>query len=239
MTMPRPVIGLTCYLEPSQWGAWQVPAAVLHAWYLDAITVAGGRAILLPPDDAGDVSVLDRIDALVLVGGADVDASRYGQVPHATADVPRTARDASELQLYRGARERDLPVLGICRGLQVMAVAHGGSLHQHVPEISTLVHREVPGTFTDHAARFEPGSLIATVMGGTQVVVNSSHHQAVADAGNLTVSGRAEDGTIEACEDDDGAFVLGVQWHPEHPDRRAVDGGIFRALVAAADRHRT
>lgn len=236
--MSRPVIALTCYLEPAAWGAWELPAALLPHWYLDAVAAAGGRPVLLPPDASEDVSVLDRVDGLVIVGGADVDARRYRQQPHQTADTPRTSRDDSELHLYRGARERDLPVLGVCRGLQVMAIAHGGSLHQHLPEVSSLVHREVPGQFVDHQATFAPGSLIATAMGATEATVNSSHHQAVADPGNLQITGWAADGTIEACEDDDGAFVLGVQWHPEHPDRRQLDAGLFRALLGAAVRHR-
>ncbi|MBU6244221.1 MAG: gamma-glutamyl-gamma-aminobutyrate hydrolase family protein [Actinomycetales bacterium] len=237
--MSRPVIGLTCYLEPARWGAWELPAALLPHWYVDAIQAAGGRVVLVPPDEDGDVDVLDRLDALVIVGGADVDARHYRQSSHETADEPRVARDSSELQLYRGARERDLPVLGICRGLQIMAVAHGGSLHQHLPDVSELVHRVVPGAFVEHEARFEPGSLIATVMGTTDTIVNSSHHQAVADPGSLQVTGTAADGTIEACEDDDRAFVLGVQWHPEHPDRRTADAGIFGALIDAATRYRS
>lgn len=234
----RPVIGLTCYQEPAAWGAWNLSAALIPHWYLDTVAAAGGRAVLLPPDADEDVSVLDRIDALVIVGGADIDARRYRQQPHQTADEPRTVRDDSELHLYRGARERDLPVLGICRGLQVMAIAHGGQLHQHLPEVSDLVHREVPGQFVEHQATFAVGSLIATAMGSTEAIVNSSHHQAVADAGSLQVTGWAADGTIEACEDDDGAFVLGVQWHPEHPDRRIQDAGLFRALIGAALRYR-
>lgn len=237
--MSRPVIGVTCYLEPAKWGAWELTAAVLPHWYLDAITAVGARPVLLAPDSDEDVSVLDRLDALVIVGGADVDARRYRQQPHQTADVPRTSRDDSELHLYRGARERDLPVLGICRGLQIMAVAHGGSLHQHLPEVSDLVHREVPGQFVEHEATFVPGSLIATAVGATKATVNSSHHQAVDDPGSLQVTGWAADGTIEACEDDDGAFVLGVQWHPEHPDRRSIDAGLFGALADAAKRYRS
>lgn len=236
--MSRPVIAVTCYLESARWGAWDVPAAVLPQWYLDAIARSGGRPILLPPDTDEDVSILDRVDALVLVGGADVGARRYRAEPHPTADQPRTTRDTSELHLYRGARMRDLPVLGICRGLQVMAVAHGGSLHQHLPEVSELVHREAPARFVDHEATFTPGSLVATAVGATKAIVNSSHHQAVDDPGDLQVTGWASDGTIEACEDDDAAFVLGVQWHPEHPERSAADAGLFHALVGAAIRHR-
>ena len=236
--MGRPVIAVTCYLEPARWGAWEVPAAVLPHWYLDAVAGSGGRPVLLAPDTDEDVSVLDRVDALVLVGGADVDARRYRSEPHPTADEPRTSRDASELHLYRGARERDLPILGICRGLQVMAVAHGGTLHQHLPEVSELVHRPAPAQFVEHEATFAPGSLAAIALGATSATVNSSHHQAVADPGNLQVTGWASDGTIEACEDDDGAFVLGVQWHPEHPDRRAADAGLFSALIDAANRYK-
>ena len=232
-----PVVGLSTYLEPARWGAWDVLAAVLPHWYLDLLHEAGADVVLLPP--GGGDGVIDRLDGLVLVGGADVDARRYGAEPHPTADVPRTSRDESEAALYRRARALNMPVLGICRGLQVMAVAHGGSLHQDLPEVpGTIVHRERPGQFVDHRATFAPGTLAAQIYGTEPVVVNSSHHQAVDSAGSLLVSGRAEDGTVEACEDPSSSFCLGVQWHPEHPDRRDTDRPLLRCFVDAAEQFR-
>lgn len=230
------VVGVTTYLETAAWGAWNVEASVLPRWYLDLLSEAGASIVLLPPSP--DPQALDRLDGLVLVGGADVDSRLYGDEPHATADRPRETRDASELALYRRARERSMPVLGICRGMQVMAVAHGGRLIQNLPDVEgTCVHRERPGEFVDHRATFVDGTLGARILGTAEIVVNSSHHQAVADPGTLTVSAYAEDGTVEACEDPSAEFCLGVQWHPEHPDRRDVDRPLLRAFVDAASRY--
>jgi len=227
----RPVVAVSTYREPTRWGAWEVPAAVLHAWYVDTFVAAGADVALVPP--GAGTGALRRVDGLVLVGGADIHAGRYGAPSHPTADVPRTDRDDHELALYADARARDLPVLGICRGLQVMAVAHGGSLHQHLPDVSDLVHRREPGTFTEHRVRLVEGSQIAHIFSATEITVNSSHHQAVAVAGDLTVTGLAEDGTVEVCEDAGAQFVLGVQWHPEHPDRRTEDAPLIAAFVTA------
>ncbi len=235
--MSRPVIGLSCYVEPAQWGAWQMPAALVPEWYLDLLHSAGADVAILPPDN--DPGVLDRLDGLALAGGADVDARLYGAEPHPSADLPRESRDASELALYRHARELRMPVLGICRGLQLMAVAHGGTLVQHVPDLDTeTVHRERPGTFVGHSAGFAEGSLAAALLGAGPVAVNSSHHQSVDSPGDLTVSGWADDGTVEACEDPAADFCIGVQWHPEHPDRRAADAPLLAAFVDAASRYR-
>ena len=230
----RPVIGLTCYVEPARWGAWDQPAALVPLAYVERLERAGARVVILPPDSLDD-EVLDRLDGLVIAGGADVGPGHYGAEPHPTTDVPRTRRDAGELLLYRGARARDLPVLGICRGLQIMAVAEGGTLEQHLPDVvGDTRHREAPGTFNEHGARFAAGSLAAAVVGAQELVVNSSHHQAVADAGRLTVTGWSDDGTVETAEDPSGRFVLGVQWHPEAADDPAVSDRVFAALVAAA-----
>ena len=234
--MSRPVIGLSTYVEPARWGAWEVPAALLHEWYVDAVREAGGRPILLPPDTEDD-EVLDRIDGLILIGGADVGPANYGAEPHPTVDVPRVTRDASELLLFRGALARDLPVLGICRGLQVMAVGSGGSLIQDLPDAGYgLTHREVPGTFTEHEVTFTEGSRIASIYGTPSLTTNSSHHQGIADPGSLVPTGWSADGLIEACEVPGARFALGVQWHPEHPDRRATELPLFRAFVQAAAR---
>lgn len=228
--MGRPVIAVTSYEEQARWGAWDQRAALTPASYVSKVSDAGARVVLLPPDD-GDTDVLTRVDGLVLIGGPDVDPRRYGQEPHATVDEPRIVRDASELALYLRARERGIPVLGICRGLQVMAVAHGGTLTQHLPDLELgTVHRQAPGTYTRHRATFVPGSLVARILGGIEADVNSSHHQCVDAPGTLTVTGWADDGTIEVCEDPSADFVIGVQWHPE------ADEGpeLFRALIAAA-----
>jgi putative glutamine amidotransferase len=211
-----------------------VPAALLHEWYVDAVREAGGRAVLLPPD-ATDDDVLDRIDGLILIGGADVGPANYGAEPHSTVDAPRVERDASELLLCRGAQARDLPLLGICRGMQVMAIAYGGSLIQDLPDAGYgLVHREVPGTFTEHDVRFAPGSRIAGIYGVPTLSTNSSHHQGIADPGSLVPTGWTGDGLIEVLEAPESRFTVGVQWHPEHPDRRNLELPLFRALIAAA-----
>jgi len=232
----RPVIGVSCYGERAAWGVWDVDAVVLHRAYITAIEESGGAAVVIPPayDESSVDAVLDRIDALVIAGGADVDPASYGDDPHETTDRPRLDRDATERRLYRGARDRGLPVLGICRGMQVMAVEAGGRLLQDLPSAGYgLAHRKRPGTFTEHDATFAEGSLVARILGTTGTVVNSSHHQAVADPGSLTVTGHASDGTLETLEDPDAAFVLGVQWHPEMTEDRR----LFEALAVAARHH--
>ena len=229
----RPVIGISCYGEQARWGAWDVPAVVLHRAYVDKLERSGAAVVVLPPvwDSASVDAAVARLDAVVIAGGADIDPAYYAATPHETTDVPRTDRDATERAIYRSAQERSLPVLGICRGMQMMAVASGGSLIQDLPTAGYgSVHREQLGAYSEHKASFTPGSLVASILDTTEAVVNSSHHQAVADAGSLTVTGYAEDGTIESLEDPSAPFVLGVQWHPEQMD----DSRLFDALVRAA-----
>lgn len=231
--MNQPVIGLTSYLEPAKWGAWDQPAALIPWNYVNKLQAAGASVVILPPD-ADNHEAIARLDGLVMAGGADIEPARYGAPHQEGTDKPRTERDASELGLYRAAREANLPVFGICRGLQIMAVAHGGSLHQHLPDlVGNTLHRDAPGTFNNHGATFTPGSLIAELVGATEVTVNSSHHQAVDSPGDLTVTGYAEDGTIEVCEDPSAEFVLGVQWHPEFSNDEMVSENLFRAFVKA------
>ena len=227
------VVGLTCYQEPARWGSWNETAALIHRWYLDFLNANGAGVVLLPPGQG--VDAMNRLDGLVLAGGPDIDPTQYGSKPHPRSDPPRHSRDQSELDLYRRARERRIPVLGICRGLQIMAVAHGGRLVQHLPDASTLVHREQPAQFVEHFALFSEGSILGAIYGVQPVKVNSSHHQAVENAGDLRVTGIAEDGTVEACEDPSDAFCVGVQWHPEHPSRREQDSRLASAFVAAAE----
>jgi putative glutamine amidotransferase len=231
----RPVIGVSCYGERAAWGAWDVDAVVLHRAYVEALEASGAAVVLVPPvyDEASVDAIVDRLDAVVIAGGADVDPAGYGHEPHETTDRPRLDRDQTERRLYLTARDRAIPVLGICRGMQVMAVASGGALIQDLPSAGYgPLHRERPGTFTEHGARFAAGSLISRVLATTETSVNSSHHQAVADSGTLTVTGWADDGTVETLEDPDAAWVLGVQWHPEMGEDRR----LFEALVDAASR---
>jgi len=225
----RPVIGITTYVEPATWGVWHnLPTTLVPHDYVAAVTGAGGRAVLLPRDDL-DTDVLRILDGLVLSGGADLGPELYG-AEAAPQTVTRPERDAAEMVLARAALTRDLPVLGVCRGMQLLTVAAGGTLHQHLPEVlGHDRHRPAPGVYGEHEAGFTPGSRIAGLM-GEDTRVHCFHHQGVDDPGTLTVTGRAEDGTVEAVEDPAHRFVLGVQWHPEV----TRDKRLFGALVAAA-----
>lgn len=227
-----PVIGVSCYGEPAKWGAWSVDAVLLHRAYVAALQDVGASVVLVPPGATPEMAkaVAERVDGIVIAGGPDIDPALYGAEAHPTTDKPRTDRDVTEQLLFRAARERQIPVLGICRGMQMMAVASGGRLVQDLPSAGFgTVHREAPGTFKDHGATFSVPSLVASIL-GPSLVVNSSHHQSVQDPGTLSVTGYAADGTIEALEDPDAAFVLGVQWHPEVTEDRR----LFAALVTAA-----
>jgi putative glutamine amidotransferase len=225
----RPIIGITTYVEPASWGVWHdLEAALLPHAYVEAVTLAGGRAVLLPPDDL-DTDVLGALDGLVLAGGADLGTDLYGGEPEPLTDV-RPDRDAAEIRLTRAALDLDLPVLGVCRGMQLLAVEAGGRLHQHLPDVlGHERHRPAPGVYGTGVAKFTPGSRIARLMGG-DLEINCYHHQGVADAGTLTVTGRAEDGLPEVVEDPVRRFVLGVQWHPEV----TRDKRLFGALIEAA-----
>ena len=233
--MPRPVIGLTSYLEPAVWGDWESQAVLIHDWYVDVLHQAGAEVAILPPENSPEV--VDRCDGLLLAGGADVDPRRYGAAADTSTDRPRVSRDESELTLYLRARELGMPVLGICRGVQLMAVAHGGTLIQHLPALTDLDHRQGTEHFVNHEASFAEGSQIARLLGIGPLEVNSSHHQAVESAGDLTITGWSQDGTVEVCEDSAVDFCIGVQWHPEHPERRAADAPLMRAFVAASERY--
>lgn len=226
--MTRPVIGIASYLEPARWNIWDTGAAVIHESYVRGVRANGGRAVVLPPDDL-DADVLDRLDGLLLPGGVDIAPHHYGQERHPLTDREQPLRDAAELLLLRGALARDLPVLGVCRGLQLLAVAYGGSLHQHLPDI--LGHEEhcpQEGVFGEHDMVFVPGSVAASVY-GPRARVNSHHHQGIADPGRLRVTAHGPDGLAEAVEDPSRHFVVGVQWHPEV----SGDDALFARFVTA------
>ena len=221
--MRPPVIGLCTALERAAWGVWDQPALLLPRNYVDAVNRAGGVAVMLPPDPrvAGDPDlVLDLLDGLLLAGGADVDPQAYGaqREPQTVHTVPE--RDDFELALARRAIERDIPILGICRGMQVINVAQGGTLIQDLPTaLGHQHHCRVPGSFdgADHPVHLESGSAAARAAGGEQTGTLSHHHQGVAELGeDLVVSGWSElDDVPEAIEARDKRFALGVQWHPE------------------------
>ncbi len=236
----RPVIGLTTYLEQAQSGVWDVRASFLPNVYIEAVSSAGGLVVLVPPqplDAAGADAVLDGLDGLILTGGKDVDSRRYGQEPHPTNDEPRLDRDALEDRLLERAIARDVPFLGICRGLQVLNTALGGSLIQHLPDaIGSTRYNAGGGVFTENPAVTVPGTRTAELL-GERVTVPSYHHQAIDRvAPGLTVSARGDDGIIQAVDVDGLTFGVAVQWHPEEAARE--DSRLFTALVDAAAEYR-
>jgi putative glutamine amidotransferase len=233
--MSRPNIGITAATESVRYGVWEeVPAFISPASYVRAVQRAGGRPILLLPDpeDAGDPNgVLDLIDALILTGGAgDVNPALYGEERHPETGPIQEERDAYELALARGAVERGVPTLGICRGMEVLNVVYGGSIEQHLPDIlGHKEHRHTPGTYADHEVLLEPGSLAARAAGAERTPVKSHHHQGIKEVGDgLKATGWAtEDDAIEALEDPSRRFVLGVLWHPEEDEKSR----LIEALV--------
>lgn len=229
-------IGLTTYVNRARYGVWDEKATLLPAAYAEVVATAGGLPVLLPPIvppdlEAAAAAALSMIDGLVLTGGGDVDPNLYGAVAHDETDIPNPRRDEWELALLRGALEADLPVLAVCRGVQLMNVARGGTLHQHLPEVlGAETHRPELGTFAVVPVHVEQGSRLAGIVGeSTEVCCH--HHQAIDRLGDgLRVCARAEDGSVEAVEVVGARFSLGVQWHPEE----AGDTRLFDALLSAA-----
>lgn len=228
--MTRPVIGISTYREQARFGAWDTLTDLLHATYARSVEAAGGVAVLLPPQNTGATEVVDRLDGLIIAGGADLEPSRYGAQPHALTQTWRPDRDAWEWALLDAADALDRPVLGICRGLQLMAVRAGGDLEQHLPDVvGHSEHAPAPGAFGWTPIRTTADSLVRRLV-GDEVQVNCHHHQAVVQHPGFEATARAADGTIEAIEDPERDFWLAVQWHPEYGD----DYGLFRGLVAAS-----
>ncbi len=238
MSHARPAIGILTPFTDAEFGVWRQSAALLPDGYVDAVNRAGGLALLATPDrllTEHPDELLDRLDGLMLSGGADIEPALYGAERDPETQESQRDRDEFEIALVRRAVARDMPVLGICRGVQVLNVAFGGTLHQHLPDsVGHVNHRRVPGSFdgADHDVRLVPGSLAARAAGELLHATKSHHHQGLDRIGEgLRVSGYSTlDDLAEAVELPDRRFVLGVQWHPEADARsRVVD-----ALVAAA-----
>lgn len=229
--MKRPVVGISTYLEQARWGNWNQQAALLPQSYVDSVVKAGGIPVLLPPAIGRAAEAIGAVDALVLSGGPDVDPTLYGEPPHQRTSS-RPDRDEWELTLLRAALVKRRPVLAICRGMQLLNVAFGGTLHQHLPEIvGNEEHLPRPGVFGINQVRVTPASRLAGVL-GRRSTVSCHHHQAVHVLGDgLGPAAWAVDETIEAIEHFQHDFVIGVQWHPEE---RPKDVRLFRALVQAA-----
>jgi putative glutamine amidotransferase len=234
--MTTPLIGLTVYREEAAWGVWHQRADLLPAQYAEAVSSVGGVPVLLPPSNAPGAAeaTVARLDGLVISGGADVDPERYGADPHARTANWRPDRDAWESSLLDAAAAIDLPVLGVCRGMQLMAVHAGGSLDQHTPDL--VGHEEhSPGgdVFGSVAVTTSAGSRVAALVGDS-LSVSCHHHQSVADHPGFTASAHAADGTLEAMEAPGDRFCVAVQWHPE----TAADVGLLAGLVEAAAAYR-
>ncbi len=231
----RPVVGLTAYLERVRTGVWDFQAGYVPVDYIEGVLAAGAAAVLLPPQPADPETVngvLDSLDGLVLTGGYDLDPASYGQQPHPTTDEPRTARDAFEFALLRGALDRGLPVLGICRGAQILNAAFGGTLHQHLPDVlGHNGHRAGDAVFTKVPVRTVAGTRLAELM-GESAEASCYHHQAIDKVGEgLVVSAWDADGVVEGLELPGDGFMVAVQWHPE---RTLDDLRLFKAVADAA-----
>ena len=233
---PAPIIGITTYApENVRWGVWDMPAALIPMSYVRAIERSGGRPLLVPPSEDGVEETLDALDGLILSGGEDVDPEAYGAEPHSETGGTAPDRDRAELALLRGALARDMPVLAVCRGSQVLNVARGGDLVQHLPEVvGDEKHKHTPGAFADHEVALEPASRLGRLL-GERAPVKSHHHQGYGRIGQgLRETAWADDGTVEGLEDPERRFAVGVLWHPEEGE----DAALFETLVEEARRYR-
>jgi putative glutamine amidotransferase len=231
----RPVIGICAAIESARWAAWEVEVNLSPRTYSHAVQRAGGLALILPPDDVVAESpdeLLDMLDGLILAGGSDIDPASYGAKPHPETRNTRPERDRFELALGTRALERDMPVLGICRGMEMLNVIQGGTLDQH---LGLELHRHTPGAFVDHGVRLEAGSLAARVVGDERTEVKSAHHQGLDELGEgVIASGHADDGIVEAIELPERSFAVGVLWHPEEDERSRVIGALVEEARSRA-----
>ena len=233
--MARPLVGVTTYVEEAEWGHWRLEAALIPYDYVRALERAGARVLLVPPDEDGVEETLDALDGLLFSGGNDLDPASYGAEAHPQTAGTKPERDRGELALLEGALARDLPMLAVCRGVQVLNVARGGDLDQHLPEtVGHELHREVKGTFSEHGVRIDGSSRLGTAL-GERAPVKSHHHQGLGRVGaGLREAAWADDGTIEGLEDPEKRFTVGVLWHPEAGE----DMKLFAALVDEARAYR-
>ena len=231
----KPLIGITTYAEQARWGVWDLPTALAPMAYVNAVARADGRPLLVPPGEDAVEETLDALDGLLFSGGSDLDPSLYGAEPHPSVNGTRPDRDRAELALMEAALERDMPVLAVCRGMEILNVARGGDLVQHLPDVvGHEDHRHTPGVFADHDVTVEAESRLRAVV-GDRAPVKSHHHQGIGRVGSgLVEVAWAEDGTIEGLEDPERRFALGVLWHPEQGE----DFALFQTLVDEARRYR-
>jgi putative glutamine amidotransferase len=231
----KPLVGITTYAVDARWGVWDTPAALVPLVYVTAIERAGGRPLLVPPADDAIEETLDALDAVLFSGGEDIAPDQYGAEAHPETVGVRPDRDRAEIRLLQAALARDMPVLAVCRGSQVLNVATGGDLVQHLPEVvGHDDHKHTPGVFADHEVAVERESRLGAIL-GERAAVKSHHHQGYGRLGEgLREVAWAEDGTVEGLEDPARRFALGVLWHPEEGE----DMALFSALVEEARRYR-
>ncbi|WP_318241785.1 gamma-glutamyl-gamma-aminobutyrate hydrolase family protein [Arthrobacter pullicola] len=236
----RPLIGITTYYQQAAWGVWEGAAALIPGTYVDAVAAAGGSPVLLPPVGT-ETAVLDVLDGLITAGGTDVDPAVYGHEPHPLT-VSQPLRDAHDLALTNAALEKGVPLLAICRGAQILNVALGGTLIQHLPDVRPEAnYQPAPGVFGEVRFSTAPGSIIGSLL-GAEASAPCYHHQGIAELGRgLRVTAEAPVGTVEAIEAVGGGWVLGVQFHPEQNpgDLRLFEGFIAEASRGRAERGRT
>jgi putative glutamine amidotransferase len=231
----KPVIGITSYAEEVTWGAWVEEAALVPLSYVRAIERAGGRPLVIPPSEGAIEETLSVLDGILFSGGSDLDPALYDAEAHPETQGVHEARDRAEMALLGAALERDMPVLAVCRGSQVLNVARGGDLVQHLPEVlGHEEHKHTPGEYSDHDVTLKPDTCVGGIL-GDRAPVKSHHHQGFGRIGEgLREAGYAEDGTVEALEDPSKRFAVGVLWHPEEGE----DMALFEALVEEAAQYR-
>jgi putative glutamine amidotransferase len=237
----KPIVGITTYLQRAQTGVWDTRAAFLPETYFAAIEAAGGIPVLLPPQplDGGVAEqLMGRLDGLIISGGLDVEPSRYGADAHPASDPPSRIRDDWDDALLTAAIAQEVPFLAICRGIQVLNVNRGGTLHQHLPDvIGDARYSGENGVFASNTVEVEDGSQLAAIIGDGAHAVKSYHHQAIDAVGDgLTVTAHSGGGVVQAVELEGVPFGVGVQWHPEQD--AAEDARLFESLVQAAASYR-